>query len=264
MIELPSLFYKFTSQLWYVLMSAVFFFFFVAVYQPFGMAQALDMGRGLFIFNVTMLMCIVLVLLLIFRLVFFLLKRNLCRNWIQYIAWTALEMTALTYSFALYLYLMSGHAFPYFTQLAICLQYTFLILVYPYFGITIVMFLVSQLQTPQVSRDSIRFTDANRQVKIVLVKDAILYIKADENYVRIHYLDNGKEKDYSLRSTMSAIAPLMDHFGFFRCHRSYYVNLAHIVALRRDPGDMISAELDVPHCIIPVSRRVYHALSERM
>jgi len=101
-------------------------------------------------------------------------------------------------------------------------------------------------------------------VKIVLLKDAILYVQADENYVKVHYLDNGRVKSYSLRSTMRAIAPLMEQFGLFRCQRSYYVNLSHIVALRKDPNDIILAELDVQNIAIPVSRKVYHALSERL
>lgn len=264
MNTLPDIFRKYTNHLWYILISSTFFFFFVTVYEPFRMRPVLDMGRGLFIFNASMLMCVILVTLFLTRTILWLLRAHLCRNWWQFIAWIMLEFTALTYFFALYLYLVGGHAIPYFAQLAICLQYTFLIVGIPYFGVTTISLIISLMQKPTTNRDTIRFSDANRQLKIVLLKDAILYVKADENYIRIHYLDNGKEKDYSLRSTMNAVAPLMDHFGFFRCHRSYYVNLSHIVALRRDPGDMISAELDVPNCIIPVSRRVYHALSERM
>ena len=71
-------------------------------------------------------------------------------------------------------------------------------------------------------------------------------------------------RDYTLRSTMRAISPLMEHFGFFRCHRSYYVNIAHIVALRRDRDDAFSAELDVPGTVLPISKRVYQELTEKL
>lgn len=264
MTELPHIFRKFSTQLWYVLLSSAFFFFFVVVYQPFGMAQALDMGRGFFIPNAAIMMCIVLVTLMITRTVFYLLRANICRNWWFFSGWTALEMVVLTYFMALYVHLMGGRVVPYFTQLAICLQYTFLILWIPYFGITIVCLLVDDLKAPVREMDVIRFVDANRQVKLALQKDAILYIKADENFVHIHYLDSGKVKDFALRSTMQAIAPLVEQVGIFRCHRSYYVNLSHIVAVRKDAGDMISAELNVPDQIIPVSRRVYHTLLEKI
>ena len=264
MNTLPDIFKKYTTYLWYIFLSATFFFFFVAIYEPFRMRQALDMGRGMFIFNTSMLMCIVLVTLLLTRTLLWLLRKYLCHNWWQYIAWMALEFTALTYFFALYLYFVGGRAIPYFAQLAICLQYTFLIVGFPYFGVTTISLIISLMQQPVEHHDTIRFTDANRQVKIVLLKDAILYVQADENYIKIHYVDNGKVKQYSLRTTMAAISPMMEQFGLFRCHRSYFVNVSHIVALRKDPGDVISAELDMPQMVIPVSRRLYHALSNKM
>lgn len=261
---MPPIFRKYTTQLWYALLSPAFFFFFVVVYRPFEMPQSLDMGRGMFIPNAALMMCVVLVTLMITRLVFYLLGRHLCRNWWNFVGWATVEMVILTYFMALYVYLMGGRVIPYFTELAICLQYTFLILWVPYFCITMVCVVVAFLREPTRERDVIRFMDANRQVKIVLQKDAILYIRADENFVHIHYLDSGKVKDYALRSTMQAIAPVVEQFGIFRCHRSYYVNLLHIVAVRKDAGDMISAELNVPNQTIPVSRRVYHTLLEKI
>lgn len=265
MNNIPAIFRKYTTQLWYIFLSAAFFFVFMVVYQPFGTKEAFDMGRNLQIVNVAILTSIVVVTLLILRTVFYLLSNALFKNWWQYIAWIMFELTALSYFFALYIYLVGGRAIPYFEQLAYCLQYSFLTLLYPYFGITIVCVVISLVRQPSTrERETVRFVDSNRQVKIVLLKDAILYVQADENYVKVHYLDNGRVKSYSLRSTMRAIAPLMEQFGLFRCQRSYYVNLSHIVALRKDPNDIILAELDVQNIAIPVSRKVYHALSERL
>ena len=265
MNALPALFRKYSTQLWYIVFSAVFFFAFMVAYRPFGTEEAFEMGRDLFIVNVAILSCIVLVTLLVLRTLYFLLSDYLCKNWWQYIGWIMLEFICLTYFFALYLFLMGGRTMPYFEQVAYCLQYTFLTLMYPYFGITIVCVVVALQQQPAArDRETVRFMDSNRQVKIVLLKDAILYVQADENYVKVHYLDNGKVKNYSLRTTMRAIEPLMEQFGLFRCQRSYYVNLSHIVALRKDPNDIILAELDVQNISIPVSRKVYHALSERL
>ena len=264
MVELPDLFRRYSTQLWYIVLSAAFFFVFMVVYQPFGVHEAFDMGRGLFIVNVAILTSIVFLTLLICRTIFFFFSQQLSRYWWQYSGWIVLEMTVMTYFFALYLYLMD-HSMPYFVQLAHCLQYTFLTLIYPYFGINIVgAFIASSQEPASRERETVRFMDANRQVKIVLLKDAILCVEADENYILIRYLENGKVKEYSLRSTMRAIAPMMEQFGLFRCHRSYYVNLSHIVALRKDPNDIISAELDVPDLIIPVSRKVYRELSQRL
>ena len=101
-------------------------------------------------------------------------------------------------------------------------------------------------------------------MKAVVDSSSILYIEAKDNYVVIHYLDNDKVKDYQLRNTMNAIAPLVEPHNLFRCQRSYYVNLSHITALRKDPNDMISAELDAGDIVIPVSRKVYRDLSAKL
>jgi hypothetical protein len=264
MIELPDLFRRYSTQLWYILLSSAFFFVFMVVYQPFGVREAFDMGRGLFIVNVAILTSIVFLTLLICRTVFYFCSRKVSRYWWQYTGWIMMELTVMTYFFALYLFLMD-RSMPYFEQLAHCLQYTFLVLIYPYFGVNIVGALIASSEEPAIrERETVRFLDANRQVKIVLLKDAILCVEADENYIRIRYLEGGKVKEYTLRSTMRAIAPMMEQFGLFRCHRSFYVNPSHIVALRKDPNDIISAELDVPDLVIPVSRKVYRELSQRL
>lgn len=263
MQRIPDIFSRYTTQLWYILMIPFFFFGFIVVYRPFDMSTALDMGRGLFFINASIMMGIVLVWLLITRTLFHLLYRHLSHNWWQFIAWCFLELTGLTYFFALYLFLISRHALPYFEQLAVCLQYTFLVLAYPYIIITTICVVSSLTQKGDVpqSKDLIRFQDASRQVRLILDKDAVLFIKAEENYVRIHYLDNGRVKDYQLRATMAGIESLVQKYGLFRCQRSYFVNPAHITALRKDVNNMITAELDADGYVIPVSRALYKDLT---
>lgn len=263
MSALPPLFRHFTNELWYIFHLPFFFFVFMVVWVPFHSETDLDMGRSLFMFNVTMMMCIILVTLLLSRTVRYLLGSTVNRSWWQLLAWCALELTVITYFLALYLYLMDPSV-TYFRWVALSLQYSFLVLIFPYLLITGICALVSAYQTPARERELVRFSDGSRQVRLVLLKDVILYVKAQENYVRIFYLDNGNVRDYTLRSTMRAISPLMEHFGFFRCHRSYYVNIAHIVALRRDRDDAFSAELDVPGTVLPISKRVYQELTEKL
>ena len=263
MSALPPVFRRYTNELWYIFHVPFFFFVFMVVWMPFRSETDLDMGRSLFVFNVTMMMCVILVTLLLTRTLRYLLGRHLNSSWWQLLAWCALELTVITYFLALYLYLMDP-SIPYFRWLARSLQYSFLVLVFPYLAVTGVCALVAAHQSPARERDLVRFTDASRQVRLVLLKDVILYVKAQENYVRIYYLDSGNIKDYTIRSTMRAITPLMEHFGFFRCHRSYFVNPDHIVALRRDRDDAFSAELDVSGAVLPISRRVYQELTQKL
>lgn len=268
MSKLPEIFGRFVTQIWFILFPPGFFLYFMAVFQPFGTVEALGMGRNLFFFNTVMLMCIMLVVLLISRMIFFATYKKLAKNWWQFIVWAFVELSFITFFFALYLCLMEGQVTPYFKEVAICMQYSFLILLFPYFGITMVclaMHLHNKNEMErQPGRDIVRFMDNSHKVKLVVSREAILYIRAEENYVRIHYVEDGNVRDFQLRTTMNSLAALAKKNGLFRCQRSYYVNPAHIIALRKDANDMISAELDTPGSAIPVSRNYYHELSEKL
>lgn len=260
MKTLPEIFEKYTTQLWYIFLIPASFFVIMGVYRPFGNPEALDMDRSLFVFNVTIMMCIMMVFLLLTRTLFYFLRKILSNNMWQFIGWILFEMIGITFFIALYLDLMSKEG-SYFLHLAYSMQYTFLILIFPYAAITAICTIVSLNSSRVREVESVKFTDKNGQVRIVLLKDAILYIKADENYIIIFYKDGDVVKDYTLRSSMSAISPLAARFGLFRCQRSYFVNPAHIIALRKDANDMYSAELDVPGHVISVSRNKYPELS---
>lgn len=264
---IQEIFAKTLSSFRYVLFSTLFFYFMVLIYRPFNMEQTLDMGRGLFFYNATICMCIVGGSLLLTRLVFVAICKFRPFIWLNYIFWCLLEMLAVAFFLALFLYLKSGYSEYYFFHVGICLKYSFLILLYPYFSVTsmlcIVDFLEQQRNIGQRG-DLIRFTDSAGQVRIVLSASVILYIKAEVNYVRIYYLDGTTVKEYQLHNTMNAIRESVEKYGLFRCQRSYYVNISHISSLRKDPNDVISVELDCGGVYVPVSRNVYKELASRL
>jgi DNA-binding LytR/AlgR family response regulator len=102
-------------------------------------------------------------------------------------------------------------------------------------------------------------------LKIVLTAPAILYIAAEENYVHIYYLENGRVKEYCLRSSMKALDELCQDNGLIRCHRSFYINPVHVKVLRKDRDGIMYAELDaddIRH--IPVSKTYYGRLSDML
>lgn len=265
MKKLPEIFGTIGANFAYVMSLTLFFFFFVPVFRPFEMTTALDMGRGMFFFNVTMMMCIIFVTLLITRTIFFLLFKYLGNGWWGYGGVCAFEMTAITYLLALYLTLVGGKATPYFNEVALCLQYSFLILIFPVLIVTFILIIISKAEKPIVQSPSIvRFFDKKKQVKFAIARDAILYISAEENYIRIHYIDESGVKDYLLRASMTAITPLVTKHGLCRCHRSYFVNPAHIKALIKDKSDQISVELGTYGIKIPVSRVYYQDISKNI
>ncbi|MDU1892182.1 MAG: LytTR family DNA-binding domain-containing protein [Dysgonomonas sp.] len=52
----------------------------------------------------------------------------------------------------------------------------------------------------------------------------ILYVESMQNYLKLHFED----KTYTIHQTMSSLEELLPKEAFFRIHKSYLVNVAHI------------------------------------
>ncbi len=55
--------------------------------------------------------------------------------------------------------------------------------------------------------------------------EEILYLKADSNYTEINYTDGSKKL---LSKTLKVLEDILPSHQFFRIHKSYLVNAAHI------------------------------------
>jgi two-component system LytT family response regulator len=77
----------------------------------------------------------------------------------------------------------------------------------------------------------------------------ILFLKAESNYTEIHYLDGSKKL---LSKTLKVLEDLLPSYRFFRVHKSYVVNAAHITDIILSTHE--SAVKLVGGQTIPVSR----------
>ena len=107
----------------------------------------------------------------------------------------------------------------------------------------------------------LRLTDENQKLKLVIASSSVVYIAAEENYVRIHYYEGIRLKDYALRNSMKAVETLVEGKGLVRCHRSYMLNPLHVKALSKGKEGVIEAEMDAGCPPVPVSKRYYDNLS---
>ena len=263
MKRIPQQFSKIWVQCLYVGISGIFFFLFSIIYAPFDMNDRLTIDGSHFYGNVAIMTAIVFSTLLIFRTIFLLGYKALSRNWLLYIFWCFLEMIVMTYFLALFVNLRTHDGILYFEDVARCLMYTILVLIYPYSIITIlVATLVGDKQEEEVKASTVRFVDKNHKFRLAVVRDAILYIAANENYVEIYYLDESGVRKYQLRTSMKSIEPLADKNRLLRCHRSYFVNPLHVKAMRKERDGQVSLELDSSGICIPVSKRHYSALRD--
>ena len=73
--------------------------------------------------------------------------------------------------------------------------------------------------------------------------DKILYIEAQKQYVRIHT----QEGDYRMKASLGEMAEALDEY-FFKCQRSFMVNLNHVARIRNQCAVLRNGEE------IPISR----------
>ena len=90
-----------------------------------------------------------------------------------------------------------------------------------------------------------------------------MFIKSEDNYVQIHYLDQGRTKKFVLRSSMRALEDTLSKHGLVRCHRSYFINPSFIRIVHRDSAGLIVAELNKDgYESIPISRKFQDAITK--
>lgn len=84
--------------------------------------------------------------------------------------------------------------------------------------------------------DLVQMKSVNGKDTLQLNKNDILYIRAEDNYVVIYFLDSQDLKELLLRTTLSSLENLLSDIGIIRCHRSYLVNLANVHRLHAHSG----------------------------
>lgn len=263
MTQVPRLFRRFMPQLIHMIVLPLFFFAFILTYRPFGLTAFF--GSVWFGVNVTVLTSIIFVCLAVARLLYYFLPLRL--NYTLYVVWCFGEVIFITIFCALYLWMMQNHAGSYFDYLSRCFEFILFTLAIPYVivALSIRIYDFNNLKLDSDNAARMRFYDVNHNLKLVVTADTLLYIGAEENYINIFYTDGDKVKSYVLRSSMRSVDDLCVSNGLVRCHRSFYVNPAHIRVLRKEKEGVVVAELDVDDVRdIPVSKKFYDNLAEML
>ena len=158
---------NYAAHLIYVLLLPLFFISFCFLYNPFGIQEFFDgTGGKSFAFHVVMLTCIQMGSLALTRLALFLIHRKLNILWWHYMIWCISEVLVLAAFMALYTTLFFGRNLPFFPSLSYCLEYSYLVLIYPYLILTLIRIginLSNDLQSRGVVREDelVKFYDEN-------------------------------------------------------------------------------------------------------
>ena len=254
---------RFFPNLLYVLVMMAAFLLSVMMYEPRPLQEILHTGESvlgkesLYYFNVSILEAIILLVLLGTRLTLFFLRKRLDMNLLNYAVWCVLEIVLIAAFAALYLALMGkGGYFPYLAKTIYAMM---AILLIPAAIMTLIsVFKEASNAEPADEGTRLKFYDSRHQLKLIASAASVLYIEANENYIIVHYNENGIEKRFQIRNSMKNIEPLCERAGFVRAHRSYIVNPSHIRMVRKDENGLYFADLGTEkEDGIPVSKKYY-------
>lgn len=244
----------------------LFVLIFTIYYRPSGVYNVLQMEEYSFAFNATMLFCIVLVSISITRGWLYLIGKYKEISRPIYLLWCIGETLTASLFVSLYIVLMNRGATPFFEIAGSSFITMLFTCIYPYAFLWLGLELYAKNnedETPVEDSSLIRFYDEYSKLRFVIAPEAVMFIKSEDNYVQIHYLDKNRTKKFILRSSMRALEEDLAKHGLIRCHRSYFINPSYIRMVHRDSAGLIVADLNQDgYESIPISRKYQDAITK--
>lgn len=247
------------STIMHSMIVPLFVLIFTIYYKPSAFYNLLHMEHASFAFNATIVFCIVLLSISITRGWLYLIGKYRDVNKSTYIVWCIGEMLVAALFISLYVVLMDNKDVPFFELAGTSFVMMMAVCVYPYgfLWLGLALYEKENEDDSQVEDNSLlRFHDEYNKLRFVIAPQAIMFIKSEDNYVQIHYMDKGKPKKFILRSSMRALEESLAKHGLLRCHRSYFINPPFIRIVHRDESGLIVADLNQEgYESIPISRK---------
>jgi len=264
------------------LRTASFVFVFLVVFQPFGLSSLphgivrIALGYGLTTFIVMALLNILCIPL--FPRYFSEDKWNVLRE----LYWNLINVMLIGLANALYSAFIGMAPFtPY--AILIFELYTVTIAVFP---IAITVFLKETVLKKKFEKDSAQLNSVieehkhenkesmddpefaifseNKKEKLQSRVQDLIYIQSSDNYIEIHYAEGNKVSKKLLRNSLKTVAlDLADHKQFFRCHKSYLINVNRV---KHVSGNAQGYKLHLigSDILVPVSRQYNDTVRERL
>ncbi len=104
----------------------------------------------------------------------------------------------------------------------------------------------------------------NQNERLPLMPAQLVYIAAADNYVQVFFLENNRLKNQMLRATMKKMEDaLLEHPQFFRCHRTYLVNM-NMVKMVTGNAQGYRLHLEGLEDTVPVSRGLNNTVQQML
>lgn len=261
----PKAFGRFFPNLIYTLAIPASFLAAVLLYEPAALCRLMHTGENvstipdLYYFNTVICFAIILGVMVLGRLFLWLMRKKMPMTLWRYSFWCLGEIVLSCAFTALYLVLTSRGEDTWFAFWGRSISSIGSVLIYPYFILSLLYCYLEAGNGEPVGNDTrLKFYDNRHQLKFITEASSVLYIESNENYIVLHYLENGIEKRFQIRNSMKNIEELCERAGFARTHRCFIVNPTHIKSIRKDPGGVNFADLGCEGSEgIPISKKYY-------
>ncbi|NML20261.1 LytTR family transcriptional regulator [Pseudoflavitalea sp. G-6-1-2] len=110
----------------------------------------------------------------------------------------------------------------------------------------------------------ITFSGDNNNEKFSVDEQELVYLESASNYVKVFFEKNGRLNYTIIRNTMKKMEEtLQNHSLFFRCHRTYIINLEKIISVEGN-AQGYKMRINGSDELLPVSRNLNKEFSDRL
>lgn len=110
----------------------------------------------------------------------------------------------------------------------------------------------------------LELASSNKNQSLQVSLDELLFIEAMQNYVLVYLSKEEKLKKEIIRTTLSKLENSLPDIHFYRCHRSYLVNLNQIESVEGNAQGLKLFVKEQPNLSVPVSRNKIKELKDRL
>lgn len=255
-----------------ILLTAAFSLAFINIYEPFGVNVWFKITRWQLLIYSSLITLTGVLIVVISRIIMYYRCRNNRINYWSYFLWVLAEVffMALFYSVYIKYFLHDLRSLPDLVKLTI--QNTALLLLLPYSVLWLYFswkekkLELAEIAEGQAPADNARllvpFNDEKGVMRFSVKMENLVYIEAADNYVNIHYLNQGKMARFLLRNSLKNLEDELKGTDVVRCHRKFMVNCDKVRVIRREK-DGVSLEMDIPETMnIPVTKTYMESIMQ--
>jgi len=244
------------NRLFLILFCGVFGSLFIIIFNPFnieGIQYDGAIGKALPIWTAGLIGSMVLIVTqLPFRYFFRVRKFSVA----TFSIWIISEFLLITTT----VYFIFGELNnPFIKEYSLIMRYTLSLAVLPYFMACLLIatfrkpeYPISSLN-PSLPDEQLLLKEDNGKFIMALNRNNILYLKSENNYTDIAYLENGETRNKLLRNKLKNLEQDLKGTKIIRVHRSFMVNIQKIESISRSRNGFEIVLTDLPDLKIKVS-----------